>query len=100
MRRLAFGFLLQQDYFGTAAMMVAEFTGTIQRIEAAENSGKLSIPSAKAAIILWPNEIKGFKDWFGANDDATIARLMQELADKGMQSFQRDLAVELQVDHL
>jgi hypothetical protein len=48
MRKLAFEFLLQQEYFGTASMMVAEFIGTIQRLEAAENSGKLSVPSVKA----------------------------------------------------
>lgn len=39
MRRPAFEFLLQQQNFGAAAMMVAEFIATIQRIEAAENSG-------------------------------------------------------------
>ena len=58
-RRLVFEFLLQQKYFGTAAMMIAEFIATIQRIEAAENSGNLSVPSVKAAAILWRNEIKG-----------------------------------------
>ena len=53
----------------------------------------------KAAAILWRNEIKGFKYWFGAHNDATIARLMQELTDKGMQQFVSELAVELQVNH-
>jgi len=33
MRRMTFEFLLQQEYFATAAMMVAEFIGTIQRLE-------------------------------------------------------------------
>ena len=99
MRRLAFEFLLQQEYFGTAAMMVAEYIGTIRRLEAAENSGNLSLPSVKAAAILWRNEIRGFKFWFSANDDATIARLMQQLTDKGIQKFVADLAVELQVNH-
>jgi len=99
MRRLTFEFLLQQEYFGTAAMMVAEFIATIQRIEAADNSGHLPAPSVKEAAILWRNEIKGFKHWFGANDDATIALLMQELTDKGMQQFVSELAVELQVNH-
>ena len=99
MRRLAFEFLLQQEYFGTAAMMVAEFIGTIQRLEAAENSGNLSLPSVRQAAILWRNEIRGFKYWFGTNDDGTIADLMQQLADKGIQKFVADLAVELQVNH-
>ena len=99
MRRLAFEFLLQQEYFGTAAMMVAEYIGTIQRLEAAENSGNLSLPSVRQAAILWRNEIRGFKFWFGANDDATIARLMQQLADKGIQTFVAELAAELQVNH-
>ena len=98
MRRLAFEFLLQQEYFGTAAMMVAEYIATIQRIEAVESSGQLSTPSAKQAAILWRNEIKGFKHWCGADDDETIARLMQQLADTGIQQFVADLAVELQVD--
>ncbi len=99
MRRLAFEFLLQQESFGTAAMMVFEFIATIQRIEATENSGNLSLPSVKAAAILWRNEISGFKYWFGTNDDGTIADLMQQLADKGIQKFVADLAVELQVNH-
>ena len=99
MRRLSFEFLLQQEYFGTAATMVAEFMSHVQRIEAAESSGNLSVPSVKQAAILWRNEIKGFKYWYGADDDATIARLMQELADKGMSQFIVDLAVELQVNH-
>ena len=76
MRRLAFEFLLHQEYFGAAAMMIAEFIASIQRLEAAENSGNLSVPSVKTAAILWRNEIKGFKYWYGANDDETIARLM------------------------
>ena len=99
MRRLAFEFLLQQEYFGTAAMMVAEYIATIQRIEAAENSGNLPVPSVKAAAILWRNEIRGFKFWYGATDDATISILMQNLGDKGMQQFVAELAVELQVNH-
>jgi hypothetical protein len=98
MRKLAFEFLLQQEYYGTAAMMVAEFIGTIQRLEAAENSGMLSVPSVKAAAVLWRNEIRGFKYWYGANDDDTVARLMKELADNGIQKFVADLAVELQVN--
>jgi|GEM_PF-2171519 len=36
MRRLAFEFLLHQEYIATAAMMVAEYLGTIQRLEAAD----------------------------------------------------------------
>ncbi|MEZ6035208.1 MAG: hypothetical protein R3C17_19110 [Planctomycetaceae bacterium] len=55
MRRLAFEFLLQQEYFGTAAMMVAEYIATIQRIEAVESSGKLSPPRVKQVAILWRN---------------------------------------------
>ena len=39
MRRLTFEFLLQQEYFGTAAMMVAEYIAHIHRLEAAESSG-------------------------------------------------------------
>lgn len=81
MRRLAFEFLLQQEYFSTAAMMVAEFITTIRRLEAAESPGHLSVSSVKSASILWQNEIKVFKHWFGAYDDETIARLMQELTD-------------------
>jgi hypothetical protein len=99
MRKLAFEFLLQQEYFATAATMVAEFIGTIQRIEAAESSGNLSVPSVKAAAVLWRNEIKGFKYWFGSDDDGSIGRLMTELADNGMQTFVANLAVELQVSH-
>ena len=70
----------------------------IHRVEAAENSGNLPISSVKAAAILWRNEVKGFKYWFGADNDATIARLMQELTDNGVQTFVADLAVQLQVD--
>jgi len=98
-RRLAFEFLLQQEYFATAAMMVAEFIGTIQRLEAAESSGNLSVPSVKAAAILWRNEVRGFKFWFNANDDEEIARLIRELAEKGAQKFVSELAIELQVNH-
>lgn len=78
--------------------MVAKFIASIRRIEAAENSGNLSVQSAKTAAILWRTEIKGFKYWFGANDDATLERLIQELADKGIQKFAAESAVELQVD--
>jgi len=99
MRRMTFEFLLHQEYFASAAMMVAEFIQTIQRLEAAESSGNLSLPSVKAAAILWRNEVKGFKYWFGASDDEEIAKLMQELADKGIQKFVSELAVELQVNH-
>ena len=98
MRRLTFEFLLQQEYFGTAAMMVAEYIAHIQRLEAAESSGNLSAPNVKSAAILWRREINGFKHWYGADDDETIARLMLELADKGIQPFVADLAVELQVN--
>lgn len=72
---------------------------TIQRIEAAENSGNLSVPSVKTAAFQWRNEIKGFKHWFGTGDDETIVQLMQVLADIGIQQFVADLAVELQVNH-
>ena len=99
MRKLAFEFLLQQEYFATAATMVAEFIGTIQRLEAAESSGNLSVPSVKAAAILWRNEVRGFKYWFGSIDD-DIGRLMKELAVNGIQSFVADLSVELQVSHV
>ena len=99
MRKLAFEFLLQQEYFATAATMVAEFLGTIQRLEAAESSGNLSVPSVKAAAILWRNEIKGFRYWFGSEDD-DIGRLMKELAVNGIQSFVAKLTVELQVSHV
>ena len=97
MRRMTFEFLLQQEYFTTAAMMVAEYIGTVQRIESAESSGTLSPPSVKQAAILWRNEIKGFKYWFGANDDTTIADLMQKLVDNGIETFVTELAVELQI---
>lgn len=97
MRRMTLEFLIQQEYFTTAAMMVAEYIGTVQRIEAAESSGNLSPPSVKQAAILWRNEIKGFKYWFGAKDDATIAELMQKLVDNGIETFVTELAVELQI---
>ena len=52
MRRLAFEFLLQHEYFGTAAMMVAEFIATVQRLEEIEGSGLLSKPwAAQGAVI-------------------------------------------------
>jgi len=54
----------------------------------------------KSAAFLWRNEIKGFKYWFGAPDDATISDLMRVLADIGVQQFVSDLAVELQVNQL
>ena len=98
MQRLLLEFLLQQEYFTTAAMMIAEYIASIQRLEEIERSGLLSTPSIKQAAILWRNEIKGFKHWCGADDDETIARLMQQLADTGIQQFVADLAVELQVD--
>ena len=98
MLRIAFEFLLQQQYFGAAATMVAEHLAHIHRIEATENSGNLSVPSVKTAASIWRREVKGFKHWFGANDDATIAGLMQQLADKGIQQFVAELAVELQVN--
>lgn len=97
MRGLAFEFLIQQEYFGAAAMMVAEHIDSIQRLEAAERSGNLSVSSVKAAAVLWRNEIKGFKHWYRTDNDATIARMMQELTDKGVQKFVSELAVELQV---
>jgi hypothetical protein len=100
MRKLAFEFLLQQGYFATAATMVVEFIGTIQRLETAESSGNLSVPSVKAAAILWRNEVRGFKYWFNANGNDTIGRLMKELADNGIQNFVSNLAVELQVSHV
>ena len=99
MRRLAFEFLLQQEYFSTAATMVAEFIVQVQRLEAAESSGNLSVPSLRSAAIVWRREVRGFKYWYGADDDSTIARMMQELTDKGMQTFISELAVELQVNH-
>jgi len=96
--RLAFDFLIQQQYFGSAAMMVAEYIGHIKRIENAESSGRLSVESVRLASDIWQREVKGFQHWFGANDEGTIARLMQELADKGIQKFVEDLMVELQID--
>ena len=99
MRKIVFEFLVHQQYFGAAAMMVAEFIASIQRIEATENSGHLPVPSSKTAAILWRNEIKGFKYWFGAPDDTTISDLMRVLADIGVQQFVADLTVELQVNH-
>ena len=52
----------------------------------------------KKAAILWRHEIKGLKFWYGADDDATIARLMQEVADKRTQTFVAELDVELQMN--
>jgi hypothetical protein len=97
MLKIVFEFLLQQGYFAAAAMMVAEPISHIQRIEAAEGSGNLSVPSVKTAAVIWQREFNGFKFWFGAADDTTVARLMQELAAKEIEQFVVDLAVELQV---
>ena len=69
-------FLLQPENFGAAAMIAAEFTSTIQRIEFTENSEHLSVLSVTTATILRRNKIKGFNYSFGANDAATIARLI------------------------
>ena len=55
--------------------------------------------SEKTASVIWQNEVHGFKYWFGANDDETIARLMHDLADKGIQKFVQDLTTELQITH-
>jgi hypothetical protein len=96
--KIVFEFLLQQGYFTAAAMMVAEHINHIQRIEAAESSGNLSVPSVKTAAI-WRREINGFKHWFGALDDTTVATLMQALTAKENEQFVADLAVELQVGH-
>ena len=96
--RMTFEFLVQQQYFGAAATMVAEYIDAIRRLEVAESSGNLSVPSVKAAAILWRREVKGFKHWYGADDDETIARMMQNLTDNGVQNFVYELAVELQVN--
>ena len=85
--RLTFDFLIQQQYFGSASMMVAEYIGHIRRIENAESSGLLSVESVRLASVIWQREVNGFRHWFGAIDDNTVARLMQELADKGIQKF-------------
>ncbi len=53
----------------------------------------------EAAAILWRNEVRGFKHWFGTNYDDAIARLMRVLADKGMPQFVADLTVDLQNNH-
>jgi hypothetical protein len=74
--KLATLFLLQQENFGTAAMITAEFISTIQRIEFTENSGQLLVRSVTRATIFWRNKIKGFNYSFGANDIAIIARLI------------------------
>lgn len=95
MLKIVFEFLLQQHYFCAAATMVAEHLRQIQRIEAAESSGRLSSASVKTASVIWQNEVQGFKYWFGANDDVKIAQLLQECSDKGMQKFIEDLAIEL-----
>jgi hypothetical protein len=99
MLRLVFEFLLQQNYFGAAAMMVAEHLGQIHRIEAAESSGNLSAQSLGTASVIWQQEVTGFKYWYGCPDDGTIAIMLRELTNKGMQQFVADLAVELQLSH-
>ena len=99
MLRLVFEFLLQQNYFGAAAMMVAEHLGQILRIEAAESSGNLSAQSLGTASVIWQQEVHGFKHWYGCPDDATISMLLQELKVRGMQQFVADLAVALQLRH-
>jgi hypothetical protein len=97
MLKIVFEFLLQQGYFAAAAMMVAEHISHIQRIDAAESSGNLSVPSVKTAAIIWRREIRGFKHWFGATYNTTVARLMQDLTAKEIEQFVADLAIELQV---
>jgi len=97
--RLVFGFLLQQDCYCAAAMLVAERIHQIRRIEQAESSGNLSVPSVKSASVIWRHEVRGFKYRFGASDDTTVARLMPEFTDKVMEAFVAGLAVELQVSH-
>ena len=99
MLRLVFEFLLQQNYFGSAAMMVAEHLSQILRIEAAESSGNLSTHSLGTASVIWQQEVTGFKFWYGCPDDSTIAIMLRELARKGMRQFVADLAVELQLSH-
>ncbi len=94
--RMMFGFLLQQQYFGAAATMVAENLSQLHRIERAESSGNLSPESVRAAATDWQWEFQAFKYWYGADDDTVIARLLRELAEKGMQPFVVDLAIELQ----
>ena len=99
MFRVILGVLLQQDFYGTAAMLVADYISETHRLEQAERAGHLSVGSVKNASNIWRREVSGFKYWFGADDDTTITRLMQELTDKGMEKFVADLAVELQVSH-
>ena len=99
MLRLVFEFLLQQNYFGAAAMMVAEHLGQIHRIEAAEGSGNLSAQSLETASVIWQQEVTGFKYWYGCPDDGTITTMLRELKSKGMQQFVADLVIELQFSH-
>lgn len=99
MLKIVFEFLLQQNYFGAAAMMVAEHLGQILRIEAAESSGNLSAQSLGTASVIWQQEVTGFKYWYGCPDDGTITITLRELKSKGMQQFVADLAVELQLNH-
>ena len=99
MLRLVFEFLLQQNYFGAAAMMVAEHLGQILRIEAAESSGNLSVQSLGTASVIWQQEVMGFKYWYGCPDDGTIVIILLELTSKGKQQFVADLSVELQLSH-
>jgi hypothetical protein len=57
-------------------MMIVEFIATIQRLEAAESSGRLSVSSLKQAAILWRNEFRGFKHWSaGAELIQAVSRL-------------------------
>ena len=56
MRRLDFEFLLQQESFGTAAMIVTEFTATIQRLDAAETINA----QRQVSAILLRNEFRDF----------------------------------------
>ena len=98
--RFVLEFLLQQNSFGSSAMMVAEHISHIHYVEKAESFGNLCIESVRTASATWQTEVHGFKYWFGTPGDNTIARLMQELADKGMQQFVANLAVELQIDHM
>lgn len=97
MLKIAFEFLLQQQYFGAAATMVAEHLHQIHGIEAAESSGNLSVESVKTASVIWQNAVTGFKYWYGCPDDGTTSRMLRELASSGMQKFVSDLVIELQV---
>lgn len=105
--RHTFRFLIEQRYFRTAAMMVAEYLELLFKLEIFEECGLFSNEQKKIAGEVWKQEIAKFRHWFdpGINletpgeNDGTILRLMQELKEKRILGFVTDLADEMDEKH-